>query len=668
MAAGRTILLVVFVSAAIGCSPPTAMGANDGGSCVVAGISLDQPDMTLNVGGTLPVTAAQRCVDGSSLPINDLSSITWAVSDEHIVGVTIQDSATAQLTALSPGQAIVTASYRSFTAWLTITVPPIVEQLVVSPADGWIPEGFSVGLTATAVYSNGQRVDVTSMAAWTLDDPTLGAIVDGSPAYAVYDPGAPLVADSSFVGPGTAAMFQASTTGRETIAATFESHTASAAVTIMPLHIDGVLGRPYPSPSDNVNNAFVSSSLIAVDGAGTASSVWSYTTGEIFTSSTKAGGTSWLPNVEIRGRQSQFQRGVSRLFAGEAGERLFVFLDGNVMSATYAPAQQPFGPIQSIPAPAGVPSFYNVTISNGFIDASGNATIGWVCCGGAYLSRYDASNGVWTLPTVVSTNAFVAAFNANAGAVVIFGDFSVSTTMPTINAVVYTPGSALPSPQPLTDDMTAFDFSASINDSGDAVVAWTGRASPPPALPAVAPVVPMSATYSRSSGWTSAAPLPLPNGIRDTSGLRTAIDASGNAFAAWVEPAQLSVYASRFTPAAGWGMPELFTLKAGAGTPRVDALVVDDAGNAICFYQDGQPTPQRYIYRRYLVGQGWTPSSALQDSARIGRTQGGLSVSYNHHGDGVVSWEEDANLYVPGATPQYPTAYHFTELAPAIVP
>jgi len=136
------------------------------------------------------------------------------------------------------------------------------------------------------------------------------------------------------------------------------------------------------------------------------------------------------------------------------------------------------------------------------------------------------------------------------------------------------------------------------------------------------------------------------------------MDLSGNAYAAWeqadvgcpdvwMNPITYSVWANRYEPGVGWGLPERIEILAGnSSQPRVEAT--PDGGAFVAWAQlDGDVG---IWVSHYRIGVGWESPRAL--TANNGTNP---SISVDSSGAAIVAWSEwngsnyslDASRFVP---------------------
>jgi uncharacterized protein YjdB len=136
----------------------------------LVGIEVTPPSPTIVVGvpyTSLVVTALMT--DGTSLDVTSAS--TYSSSDATVVQISGHS-----LSGLKAGSATVTATYqgKTATAKVTVTASPLQSISI----DGVTPVslGQSILITATGVFADGTKQDITAQAAWTSSDTTLATV------------------------------------------------------------------------------------------------------------------------------------------------------------------------------------------------------------------------------------------------------------------------------------------------------------------------------------------------------------------------------------------------------------------------------------------------------------------------------------------------------------
>ena len=181
------------------------------------------------------------------------------------------------------------------------------------------------------------------------------------------------------------------------------------------------------------------------------------------------------------------------------------------------------------------------------------------------------------------------------------------------------------------------------DDNGNAYVAFLLQASQSDAY---------VARYVAGAGWQAPERLETLPGQAQRPSL--AVTGDGTLFACWYQfdGAFFSTFARRFTPAAGWG-PAL-NIEATAGDAYNDASIgVDDAGNAICVWNQDDAGALMTFANRYSAGTGWGMAGAIETNRSSTVT---ARISVGAGGQGLAAWTKGdsggyhvyTNSYTPG--------------------
>jgi uncharacterized protein YjdB len=110
--------------------------------------------------------------DGSTKDLT--GSATWASSMTGVATI----SATGLATAVAKGSTVITAMSNGMSAstGLTVTAPPVLKTITVTPANPTVAKGTSVQLTATGSYDDGTTKDLTATATWASMTPATATV------------------------------------------------------------------------------------------------------------------------------------------------------------------------------------------------------------------------------------------------------------------------------------------------------------------------------------------------------------------------------------------------------------------------------------------------------------------------------------------------------------
>ena len=149
---------------------------SNGVSLSVTNASVNQIDLsatasTLAAGTKAQLTAVASYSDGSSQNITPL--VSWSSSDSDVATV----STSGEVTAVSPGTAVITGSFAGQISTLTVTVTAAtVSAIQISTPLTSLALGTNGQLKALATYSDDTLVDVTGQISWSSSAPALVSV------------------------------------------------------------------------------------------------------------------------------------------------------------------------------------------------------------------------------------------------------------------------------------------------------------------------------------------------------------------------------------------------------------------------------------------------------------------------------------------------------------
>lgn len=220
-------------------------------SSSIVSIRVDPPFADLPIGGTQAFTATAVYADGTSSDVS--SSATWSISPPGIAKV----STTGLVTGVSTGTGIVNATFGGLTGSAKLSVSgKTIKSIDISPFSPTVGVGVSVSLTATALYTDGSKSDVTASATWSSADATVATVaVTGATATAT-----------------------GVTPGSTVISATFGGLTGSTPITVSGAKLTGISISPSAATIAVGGTAILKATANYSDGSAvdvTATAVWS---------------------------------------------------------------------------------------------------------------------------------------------------------------------------------------------------------------------------------------------------------------------------------------------------------------------------------------------------------------------------------------------------------
>ena len=131
---------------------------------VLQSITVTPANSSVQVGLTQTFTATANYSNGSTTDVSNTA--TWSSSN-----VSKATMARNVATGVNAGTSTITATFqgKSGTTSLTVTAP-VLQTVMVTPAEASIQVGQTQTFTAMAIYSNGSSTDISNTATWTSTD------------------------------------------------------------------------------------------------------------------------------------------------------------------------------------------------------------------------------------------------------------------------------------------------------------------------------------------------------------------------------------------------------------------------------------------------------------------------------------------------------------------
>jgi hypothetical protein len=144
-------------------------------AAVPVSISVTPASMTVAVGTVVPFNATLIYSDGTSRAIT--GQATWTSSDPTVAQVTTGGGMRGQATALSEGTTTIEATFQGLSGSATLTVSSAtLTRIQITPFSPTLFVGFVTQFTATGIYSDNSTRDLTPLATWTSNAPTIAAV------------------------------------------------------------------------------------------------------------------------------------------------------------------------------------------------------------------------------------------------------------------------------------------------------------------------------------------------------------------------------------------------------------------------------------------------------------------------------------------------------------
>jgi len=179
-------------------------------------IEISPTNPIVGVSVTVGMTATAIYTDGSKGDIT--SAASWTSSDKAIATVTL-GGGIATVRGESAGVAVIQAFYSGMIATTNVTVTSAkLTGITLSPSAATIAPDASVSIKATANYSDGSSVDITSTALWKSSSDAIATVSSG--------------------------VVKGVTPGSATVTATFGGASANATITVSPAKLLSITVTP----------------------------------------------------------------------------------------------------------------------------------------------------------------------------------------------------------------------------------------------------------------------------------------------------------------------------------------------------------------------------------------------------------------------------------------
>ncbi|HTR63122.1 MAG TPA: Ig-like domain-containing protein [Candidatus Binataceae bacterium] len=176
--AGLALLLFCLVGTVAGCGGGGSSGSPTPGPNQLRAIVIRPANPSIAQGTTVQLIATGQFSNGQSFDIT--SSVFWDTSNSSIVSVSNKAGATGQATANGAGNATVTATLLGITGSTTVTgTAATLLAIAVTPINPQTPNGTTLQLSATGVFTDGTSQDLTLSAAWSSSTPSVATVQGG---------------------------------------------------------------------------------------------------------------------------------------------------------------------------------------------------------------------------------------------------------------------------------------------------------------------------------------------------------------------------------------------------------------------------------------------------------------------------------------------------------
>jgi hypothetical protein len=494
-----------------------------------------------------------------------------------------------------------------------------------------VPQDMATGIATDAAVSvqfdaalEGTTVTTTSFTVRGVDGAQLAGIVDAAGPNAIFTPDEPF----ALMGTYTAML----TTDIESV----DGHTLRADHSWSFTTRDGAWGEPVAIEVDDTADA--THPRVAVNGRGNAITVWRH--GSSVGARRYVLGKGWEPTRVVHEGGS-----ISPPEVAVASERHAIAVWNETQSGRSSVRASHHTPETLLNPNSGwddaelleFNDSTNTREPHVAMHPSGSAVAVWAQPDGAYDSiwanRFAPMNG-WMGPELIETNNAGHAGRprvavdplGNAVAVWIQRDGS----RPDVWANRFTPQGGWGNAERIeTDDGDAEAWpQVAVDFDGNAIAVWhqsDGSRSNAYAN-----------RFTSDAGWAGAEPIETGDG--DAFLPRVALDSRGNAIAVWAQMGNVhrDIWASRFTPDASWGTPELLEINS-AGSVGGTLVAVDPNGNAIAAWTQHDGSNHNLWANRYTPNAGWHGAELLE---RNDATTTSAHIAVSPKGSAVVVWGE----------------------------
>ncbi|HVU49377.1 MAG TPA: Ig-like domain-containing protein, partial [Polyangia bacterium] len=271
----------------------------------VVGVAVLPPLGTTGVGTTIGFKATATLSDGTQSDVT--ASALWSVVDANVASI----AGTGVATGKAAGKTTVTAAFGGQSGQATVVVTgATLQTLQIDPVDPSVGVAIEVDFTATGLYTDGTRVDLTNQVMWSSSSPTVLPIDGGGHAVS-------------------------KSVGTSVVTATTGTLTASSTVTVTPAVLKSIVVAPATAtlaPNGTVSltatGTFSDGSTLDV----TNSVTWSATPGGVVSVSNAAGSAGVVTALAVG------SAAVSAAAGGVSGAAKIVVSPATLLKIAISPA------------------------------------------------------------------------------------------------------------------------------------------------------------------------------------------------------------------------------------------------------------------------------------------------------------------------------------------
>jgi hypothetical protein len=271
------------------------------------------------------------------------------------------------------------------------------------------------------------------------------------------------------------------------------------------------------------------------------------------------------------------------------------------------------------------------------MEANGNALAVWYQRDGTrfnILANRFTPTGGWGTATLIETDntgAAIApqiAFDASGNALAVWRQNDGTRHNAWANRFTPAGGWGTATLIETNNSGNAYNVQIAMNASGNAMAVWSQFSG------SVQDNI-WANRYTPGTGWGTAE---LLEGLSaDASNPQIALDANGNAIAVWIQldGIRWSIWASRFTPADGWGAAALIETD-NTGLAYWPQIAFDASGNAMAVWSQDDGTANNIWARPFTPSGGWGTATLLEtntfNSAALPQ------IAFDANGNAVAVW------------------------------
>jgi len=201
---GFALVAMLCLSVLVGCGTNSGNGGN---SAKLIGLAVTPTTATTTAGNTQTFVAKAGYSDGSTVDVSTIA--TWTSSNTAVATMNGPIA-----TAVAAGSATITATYTGTapaTATLTVTAGPVLQKIVVTPANPTVANPGTQQFVATGTYlladGSTDTQDITNQVSWASSKTTVATIDPAAGLATTVGPGTTTIsATLGTVAPGTTVL------------------------------------------------------------------------------------------------------------------------------------------------------------------------------------------------------------------------------------------------------------------------------------------------------------------------------------------------------------------------------------------------------------------------------------------------------------------------------